>query len=801
MTSTLFRNVRIFDGDRTRPENSVLTEGGVITRIGHDLPAPPGAEIKDSHGACTLLPGLIDAHTHLMGDDPLRQALTFGVTTELSMGDDPEMIATARADQDTARGAVIADVRSAGVSAKAPGGHAATGRLGAVPTITRPEQAGEFVAARLEEGSDYLKIRYDDGQLLGRVAGRDLPFVSRETMAAVAGEARAAGKDAIVHIGTLAAARDALDVGATGLAHVFVDTPGHRIPEIAGLAEQAAECGAFVVPTLTIFTLLGAGRRPREGLQDGRFTPYLALEDLALAQQDSSPLPVMLDGAAEAVRRFDRAGVPVLCGTDANAFLHGVGMHLELELLVRAGLTASAALTAATAAPADRFGLADRGRIAPGQRADLLLVRGDPTSDIHATRAIEGIWKQGREVKRVPREELPGWPDGADSGHGAGASGGLPVAGPPVRTTAAGQARPGAPGRGSGFLVQSQDGEAGDFALVVPEDPAGPGGPHVLVRYRRDNDAWGYPWRRAEELPPAPGDSPIGAVTAAVTPDGGLEVAARAGDGGLARYCRPAGATGSTSWQGPLPLPGVPADPASGRPAGDPALAIRDDGADLLVPGPDRVRHYRRDGHDPATPWQLQAELPGTTGGVALAVTTEDGLELAAWRTDDSTPGDPAGLVWYELAAGEDRWDGPWPVPASVVPAAGQENQDGWSTPALVAGDDAADLVLPTGGTLAHLRRSGQGGTAEWTRRDDLPVADCAEGPAVPQRLVAAMMRGTFGNLELSAYDAGRAAGPVTPYYLDQDADAWSKLPPVADGQKVFGDLSVFTAALGKTGS
>jgi hypothetical protein len=95
--------------------------------------------------------------------------------------------------------------------------------------------------------------------------------------------------------------------------------------------------------------------------------------------------------------------VPILAGTDAGnpGTAHGVSLHGELALLVRAGLTPAPALTAATAAPAQRFGLRDRGRIAVGQRADLLLVDGDPTRDITATRAIDTVWKNGYAIDRV----------------------------------------------------------------------------------------------------------------------------------------------------------------------------------------------------------------------------------------------------------------------------------------------------------------------------------------------------------------------------------------------------------------
>lgn len=742
--TVLFRRVRIFDGERVVPYDSLLVRDGVITELGHDLPAPPDAEVHDGHGTRTLMPGLIDAHTHLMGDEPLRQALTFGVTTELSMGDDPGLVAAARADQDAPRGAAIADLRSAGVSAKAPGGHAAMGARGAGPTIAVPQQAPDFVAARLEEGSDYIKIRYDDGGLLGRMAGRELPFVDRGTLAAVTEEARAAGKEAVVHVGTRAAARAALEVGASGLAHVYVDTPADDVREIAALADDAAARGAFVVPTLTIFTLLGGGERPRTGLRDPRFAPYLAPADRALVDQDATPLPMRLDGAAAAVRRFHASGVPLLCGTDANAFLHGVGMHLELELLVAAGLPATAALAAATSAPARIFGLADRGRLEAGRRADLLLVDGDPTADVTATRAIAAIWKAGRQVSRVPVSEReakdpPARPAAAQAArHDTGAG---PTGDPPSGP------------RNGGCLAQTADGRTGDFALVVAH--AG-----VLRHFRRDNDTWGFPWRAVAELP---GDA-LERPALAVADDGTLEVVSRNGDGRLVAHVR-----ADEAWRGPLPLHDV------GEASADPVLLIGPDGVDLVVPGPDGVTHYRRTGPAAEAPWRVAATLPGLAGGVALAGSAAGGRELAAYRATDGRP------VTYALPPGSDIWQVPEPVPYEPC------GEPGTGTLALVVHGGGADLVLAGGGVLAHLRRTGHGVGASWERRPDLPAPGIAE-PWAPS-----MMRGVFGNLELVV--AG-PEGQVVPYYLDAGRDTWSVLPAVADGQKVFGDLSIFAAAM-----
>jgi hypothetical protein len=108
------------------------------------------------------------------------------------------------------------------------------------------------------------------------------------------------------------------------------------------------------------------------------------------------------DAAVQTVRQLRAAGVPLLAGTDAPnpGTGHGASLHRELELMVRAGLTPTEALRSATSVSARAFALGDRGRIAPGLRADLVLVNGDPTTDITRTRDIVGVWKRGVAVDR-----------------------------------------------------------------------------------------------------------------------------------------------------------------------------------------------------------------------------------------------------------------------------------------------------------------------------------------------------------------------------------------------------------------
>ena len=110
----------------------------------------------------------------------------------------------------------------------------------------------------------------------------------------------------------------------------------------------------------------------------------------------SSPAP-SCEALSQEVRQLVDAGVPILAGTDAPApgSAHGASLHWELEHLVEAGMTPTAALAAATSMPVHTFRMADRGRIAPGLRADLLLVEGDPSRDIRTTRRIVAVWKRG----------------------------------------------------------------------------------------------------------------------------------------------------------------------------------------------------------------------------------------------------------------------------------------------------------------------------------------------------------------------------------------------------------------------
>jgi imidazolonepropionase-like amidohydrolase len=392
---TVVANVRVFDGERTIERANVSFRDGKILAVSAESQPPSGAEVIDGAGK-TLLPGFIDSHTHAFGD-ALQRALVFGVTTELDMFTEHRFAAAMRAEQMSAGGAPRrADLFSAGTLVTAPGGHGTEYGM-TIPTVSSPADVEAFVDARIAEGSDYIKIVYDDASTYGV---RTIPTISRETMAATIAAAKRRGKLAVVHVGSKRAAEEALDAGASALIHIFADEP----PD-APFVARAIAAKAFVIPTLSVNESTTGAASGGELVKDLNIGPYLTAADRAALGGSFPRRPNArrtLANSTSATRMLHEKGVPILAGSDAPnpGTAHGASIHRELRLLVDAGLTPAAALTAATAAPALAFSLKDRGRIAPGLRADLVLVNGDPTRDVEATRDIVAIWKGGERFER-----------------------------------------------------------------------------------------------------------------------------------------------------------------------------------------------------------------------------------------------------------------------------------------------------------------------------------------------------------------------------------------------------------------
>jgi imidazolonepropionase-like amidohydrolase len=391
--TTAVLDVRLFDGRHVIPNATVVFRNGVIAAAGPGITAPADAVVIDGRGK-TLLPGLIDSHVHLF-EGSAQRALRFGVTTELDMFTSLPTLRPLKAEQADHAVTDRADVFSAGTLITAPGGHGS--EYIRIPTFAPGTDPQAFVDARIAEGSDYIKLIDESGAAYGMT----WPTLSKSELAALTKAAHRRGKLVVVHISTLAAAREAIAAGADGLAHIFGDTAPD--PEFGRFV---AAHHAFVVPILTVVESAGGKPSGVSLTTDPHIAPYLnsaEIEGLKTAFPGRPGSEEDLGHAFAAVRALRSAGVSILAGTDAPnpGTVHGASMHRELELLVAAGLSPVEALTAATAGPAASFHLEGRGRIAPGMIADLLLVDGDPTTDILATRNIDTIWKRGVALTRA----------------------------------------------------------------------------------------------------------------------------------------------------------------------------------------------------------------------------------------------------------------------------------------------------------------------------------------------------------------------------------------------------------------
>ncbi|HEV2638844.1 MAG TPA: amidohydrolase family protein [Actinocrinis sp.] len=363
MSTTTLTNVRVFDDTEFLPPGSVVIESGLITAV-TAYPAavelPADSTVIDCEGRF-LLPGLIDAHVHLHGPQTLGQLADYGVTTAFDMASAPPAFV------DSLRHVPgVTDILSAGTPAIAPGStHSHIPVLGRRGLVTGPDQAAGFVADRIAEGSDYLKI----------VIGNPGPSHDKATLEALVGAAHEHGKTVVAHASSYLSVQLALDAGVDVLTHVPLDRALDQ-----EIARRAAAEGRIVIPTLAMM----------EGIVE-----------------QSAPPGATYAASRQSVAELHRAGVPILAGTDANAapgvpaaVRHGESLHRELELLVVAGLDPLEALRAATSLPARYFALPDRGAITPGLRADLLLLDADPLLDIRATRSLRRVWFAG--VERTP---------------------------------------------------------------------------------------------------------------------------------------------------------------------------------------------------------------------------------------------------------------------------------------------------------------------------------------------------------------------------------------------------------------
>ncbi|WP_394162912.1 amidohydrolase family protein [Galactobacter valiniphilus] len=401
--STTITNVQIFDGLKRHDATSVTIESGIITAIGGVVDS---GVVVNGHGG-TLLPGLIDAHVHTSGES-LGLALRFGVTTELEM----QGTHTASRRSGVEHDDTVADVRSAGFGLTPPGGHPAelfprdfhpgppagasrpSGPRPVQAFATTPDEAEAVVTRLVSDGSDYIKFMVDDGSIEGAPG---TPMLDQATLNAGVAAAHRHGKLAVAHALTVQASEMALHAGIDGLAHLFMDQPHTR-----DIVASIQRSGAFVTPCVVLNASM-MGINAASLAADPRVASRLDDTWLKNLQISLNHYPQgRIEDVLATVKALHEAGVDILAGTDASipapfmgGLAHGASLHHELQYLVTAGLSPAEALTAATSTPARRFGLDDRGNIAVGLRADLLLVDGDPLEDISDSLNIRGVWRRG----------------------------------------------------------------------------------------------------------------------------------------------------------------------------------------------------------------------------------------------------------------------------------------------------------------------------------------------------------------------------------------------------------------------
>ena len=388
-----------------------MVENGRIVSVGTATLAavaalPAGAQVRDASGKW-ILPGLIDAHVHADSDRDLKTMIDWGVTSVRLMAED--VAAAEKLASESRNRSDVPEVFPAAPIFTARGGwwdqgEPADAHLDRFPPA--PAAARASVRKAKELGSSEIKLMLDDMGWCRDPKPR-LPRMRPDVAKALIQEARRLGLRAIVHAPELADAKEAIAGGATALAHGVLD------PIDGATLAVMKNRPVFYVPTMDIFEFLADPRGFVDSvLSDPRAAAGLPAETVAryrgAAYSDgyrerypnAENVRRRLPALQENLRNVEAAGVPIALGTDTWAF-PGLGVSIEMDLHVRAGLTPLQAIRSATQTAARSLAIErDRGTLEAGKRADLLVLSADPVADVKNVRAIDAVYRGGRRVER-----------------------------------------------------------------------------------------------------------------------------------------------------------------------------------------------------------------------------------------------------------------------------------------------------------------------------------------------------------------------------------------------------------------
>ncbi len=394
----LLRPAAVFDGIDRHPDWAVLVENGHITAVGlnSQLVLPTGVRILDLPGM-TLVPGLIEGHSHLLlhpyneaswNDQVLlesqalrvaratvnaQRTLLAGFTTARDLGTEGAGFADVGLKQAIDQ-SIIAGPRLLVVTRAL----VATGSYGPKLSVDEdvPQGAQEAdgvdgiiraVREQIGKGADMIKVYAD---YRWGADGSAQPTFSQDELTLIVQTARSSGRGVVAHASTPEGMRRAILAGVETIEHGDGGTP-----EIFKLMKQR---GVALCPTVAATDAVAQYKGWHKGWHKGQ-----------------EPAPPRIEQKHQSVAAALKAGVTLAMGGDVGVFAHGDNVR-EMELLVREyGLTPLKVLRQATSGNAQIFHLADRGSIRAGLLADLVAVAGDPTQDVAALRQIRLVMKGG----------------------------------------------------------------------------------------------------------------------------------------------------------------------------------------------------------------------------------------------------------------------------------------------------------------------------------------------------------------------------------------------------------------------